>query len=154
MEYYPPYFLASHWSISSFSCKIFEATCLKNLDQICPKLKRVEIARYLGVEEFGEWLHEDEVDGPFEIFHERLEELELRGITRSSIRVACTNLKKLVMRWGVYEDSISSWTLTFPTVVCPRLKSLELCFFDHILRSLPEILSVLPSLESLRIQRI
>ena len=83
------------------SCQIFEARCLKNLDSSCPKLKRLEIARYSESDGLDrrmvEWIDEDEADGPLEIFHGRLEELKLQGISRDSVRVACTNLRKLVM---------------------------------------------------------
>ena len=95
---------------------------------------------------FDEWVDEDddEADVTLEIFHGRLEELELGSMFHSSVRVACTNLKKLVWGVGVGE------TLIFPTLECPRLKSLELSGYDHMFRSIPGILSVLPSLEALR----
>ena len=130
--------------------EIFKARCLKNLDQFCPKLKTVEIGRYLstdGIDEFGD---EDEADGPLEIVHERMEELVLRKFSRSSVRVACTNLKKLVMKWGHPVRPTVSATLRFPTLECPKLKSLELSAYDHMFRRVPGMLSVLPRLESLR----
>ena len=125
------------------TCGLIEARCVQRLDQLCPNLKRVEIGLYSGEHQTEEWWrNEDGADGPLDMVHERLEELRLRNFSRGS--VACSNLKKLVMKWEV------SWIANpgFPTLECPRLKFLELSNYDYVF--MPGILSALPSLQSLR----
>ena len=99
-------------------------------------------------------VEKDKRDGPFELMHERVEELESQNLSRARIKVVCKNLLKLVMNWRV--DRIETFNITFttfttPALECPKLTSLEVGGYAHALQGIAQILGTIPSLETIKI---
>lgn len=61
---------------------------------------------------------EEEEEGPLEIIHEKVVELVLRKFCRSHIRIACADLKKLVMMCEGDMDV----EMIFPIIECRTLE--------------------------------
>ena len=128
------------------TCYVLNSDCLITLDPLCPNLKRIEIEELSGVGDI-----DDQEDVPMEIVHEIVEEIVLRNFSRKHMYIACTNLKRLIMEWGLFDDpSRSDDNLIFPTLECPQLQCLELSGYVNMLPEIPLILLVLPSMTTLK----
>ena len=93
----------------------------------------------------------DQEDVPMEIVHEKVQEIVLRIFSRKHMQIACTNLKRLVLEWGLSDDPYRyDECLVFTTLVCPQLQCLELSGYVNMLPEIPHILLVLPSLTTLK----
>lgn len=87
----PTTFFRPSLELWRLTCDSLQARSLENINSICPRLRRLVIkreARDYNVE-FSDWIEEDERDGPLELMHERLEELELQNLSRALMKVAC-----------------------------------------------------------------
>lgn len=113
------------------------AHCLQNLKFSCPKLRRVHV----------EWLL-NEGHGPLDLVHTKVEELEMVNTFHQPLRLACSNLRELTMKW--YDAKFNG--VTSFEFECPNLSRLHLCGCTN-LRDLPLILSTLSTLKSLKISK-
>lgn len=117
--------------------------CIHNLNTTCPKLKRLVI----------EW-GMPEGDGPLEIFHEVLEELDVANMCHEHVQIGCQNLKTLVLRWELGEV-IEDEAISIPNLSlnCRGVTMLRISGYNDP-HCVPWLLSESPNLKALEILNV
>lgn len=126
----------------------FDAKCVENINATCPSLKKVEIGRAMNDGGYEDWDEGDKNEGLLEFVHEGVAELVLRNLTRAKIRVDCAKLQKLVLML-LAEEQLARTTIL--EINCPEVRSLVLDGYGQVFLCVPQILTMLPTQESLRI---